>query len=842
MSSSTTPTPPASDSSVVRALLITDLVDSTRLIERLGDRRAARLLAQEEEAARGFAQRYAGLEIDRSDGFLFIFEHAWQAVGFALDYHRALEELSVELPLSLQGRVGIHVGETYLVPNTAEHIARGAKQVEVSGLAKPIAARLMSAAHPGQTLLSGTAHDLAMRPCAEHLPSEPPLHWVSLGAYLLKGIDQPMQVFSVGHNERLAAREPLENEKVRSLRRRERRRFLLAAAGVATVAALPTGYWLWRRSTLQRWDSQWLVIADWSVRDNDAGLGNVLGTAFRIALQQSRFAFVMDAGAVQAALQRMRGLPPIDRNKAVEIARRESAAAAIVPAFASFEGGILLSVEVVEAVTARTVAAAQEQFTDLTELTQAIDRLAAKIRRSVGEPDLDIQRNAQPLAKVTTANLEALRLYSEADGLMQQRKDEEAIAALERAIVLDPEFASAMAKLGTLHTIRRSEAGTAERYWRQAVELDARLSPREQMYVDGCLSWTQDPVAMRARWSAMATSFPDDAPAVNNAAFVEWTQYGDLAAAERGFQRGMNIPHRWSYIIWHHLAYAQMGQGRIKECLATFAESLKRGDHPAHFGLLRALLLDGDLEAAQGLLDRFRGSGAVSWRLDQAEAEILLLAHRGELEPALAIAHSLRDQALSQRFRTAERVGLRNRMLLYDAQGNDEGARAAATALRQVLAPELHTVSNGALELPPFEALMLAAIAARKGWDDIEIDADALLSGRWNRFPSLLAVARLTEGWKALRDQRAEEALRLALEGRDHVPLYAFFELEIAAYEALGQDSNRGARARQARNLLAFGLAENHNHFSTHLANLLAWQRLDSVDTPDSKQDQAGTT
>jgi class 3 adenylate cyclase len=88
------PGPASSDGSVVRALLLTDLVGSTRLIERLGDRRAARVLAQEEEAARRLAQRYHGQEIDRADGFLFIFEHAWQAVGFALDYHRALEELS----------------------------------------------------------------------------------------------------------------------------------------------------------------------------------------------------------------------------------------------------------------------------------------------------------------------------------------------------------------------------------------------------------------------------------------------------------------------------------------------------------------------------------------------------------------------------------------------------------------------------------------------------------------------------------------------------------------------------------------------------------------------------
>lgn len=818
---------PASTTSVVRALLLTDLVDSTRLIERLGDRRASRLLAQEEEQARRLAHRYGGQEIDRSDGFLFLFDHAWQAVGFALDYHRALEDLSIDLPMSLRGRVGIHVGETYLTPNAAEHVARGAKQMEVSGLAKPLAARLMSAANPGQTLLSGTAYDLAARPCAEHLNPRPALHWANHGAWLLKGIDHPVQVHAVGHDERMAAREPIENDKVRSLRRRQRRRLLLAAAGVASVAALPAGYWLWRRDSVQRWQSQWLVIADWSLEQAaDGRLSNVLATAFRIAMQQSRFAYVMDAGAVLTALQRMRGEPPIDRAKAVEIARRESAAAAIVPSFAAFPGGVLLGAELVEAIGGRTVAAAQEQIADLTDLTGALDRLAAAIRRNVGEPDTDIQRDALPLAKVTTANLEALRLYSEVDGLMQQRKDDEAIAALERAIVLDAEFASAHAKLGTIHAIRRSEVSISEKHWRRAASIEGRLTPREQMYVDGCLSWTEDPVVMRARWGGMATAFPDDAAAVNNAALVEWTHFGDFVAAERGFRRGLPIPHRWNYIIWHHLGYAQMGQGLVTESLASFEESLKRGEHPAHFGIVRAQLLNGDVAAAQDMLARFRDNGAVSWRADQCDAEVLALAFNGKFEAALAVADRQREMAISEKFRTADRMGLRNRLLLCDALGDADGARAAAMALRELLHSDMSAPSGGALVLPPFDALMLSAFAARKAWEQGEFIVPEALLGRWGRFPAVLAAARLAEGWQSLHAGRARDALRLAREGRDQVSLYAFFELEAAAYAALGEDSNRRDRMQQARKRLSQGFGENFSHFSTHAENLLAWQRL----------------
>ena len=86
---------------VVRALLMSDLVDSTAMQQRLGDHEAARVLAAEDEAGRLLAHRYQGLEIDKSDGFLFLFDEVWQAVGFAIDYHRTLAELSHTLPMPL---------------------------------------------------------------------------------------------------------------------------------------------------------------------------------------------------------------------------------------------------------------------------------------------------------------------------------------------------------------------------------------------------------------------------------------------------------------------------------------------------------------------------------------------------------------------------------------------------------------------------------------------------------------------------------------------------------------------------------------------------------------------
>ncbi|MFZ1222728.1 MAG: adenylate/guanylate cyclase domain-containing protein, partial [Dokdonella sp.] len=141
-------------SSVLRSLVLCDLVDSTALVERLGDREAAELIRKHDRLARTLADRHGGQEIDKTDGFLMMFERPLSAVAFALDYQRGLRQLNAAEKTSLAARVGIHVGEVVIWDNSSEDIAKGAKPVEVEGLVKPVTSRLMNLALPGQILLS----------------------------------------------------------------------------------------------------------------------------------------------------------------------------------------------------------------------------------------------------------------------------------------------------------------------------------------------------------------------------------------------------------------------------------------------------------------------------------------------------------------------------------------------------------------------------------------------------------------------------------------------------------------------------------------------------------------
>ena len=94
----------------IRALLLTDIVDSTELSEVLGDAAMAELWASHDRVARDLLSTCRGLEIDKTDGMLLLFESAAGAVGYALAYHRA----RAALPVPLKARAGLHFGQVTL--------------------------------------------------------------------------------------------------------------------------------------------------------------------------------------------------------------------------------------------------------------------------------------------------------------------------------------------------------------------------------------------------------------------------------------------------------------------------------------------------------------------------------------------------------------------------------------------------------------------------------------------------------------------------------------------------------------------------------------------------------
>jgi predicted ATPase/class 3 adenylate cyclase/Tfp pilus assembly protein PilF len=182
-----------------KALLLTDVADSTRLAEAMGEAATAALWTFHDRLARDLLPTWRGREIDKTDGMLLLFDTAADAVGYALAYQRALRSLRPPL----NARVGVHVGPIALRANRAADIARGAKPLEVDGAAKAVAARVMTVAAGGQILMSGAAR--------RALPDEG-FRLRSHGHWRLKGVAEPVELFEAG-DEAAAFMPPSDAEK-----------------------------------------------------------------------------------------------------------------------------------------------------------------------------------------------------------------------------------------------------------------------------------------------------------------------------------------------------------------------------------------------------------------------------------------------------------------------------------------------------------------------------------------------------------------------------------------------------------------------------------------------------
>jgi class 3 adenylate cyclase len=179
-----------------KTLVVTDLVDSTAIVDSLGDLPSSAIFERVELVTRARLADLGGLEIDKTDGFLLLFDRPVDAVIFALGLHADLADLSAEFGLALKVRCGIHFGEVLLRRNAPEAVERGAKPIEVEGIAKPITARIMALGRGGQILCSRAAWDLAERSKTE-APELRGTGWTLHGSYRLKGIREPMQLAEI---------------------------------------------------------------------------------------------------------------------------------------------------------------------------------------------------------------------------------------------------------------------------------------------------------------------------------------------------------------------------------------------------------------------------------------------------------------------------------------------------------------------------------------------------------------------------------------------------------------------------------------------------------------------
>ncbi len=162
-----------------RALMFTDMVNSTLITNTLGDDRAQSVLAKHNEIVRRTLLSHGGREIDRAgDGFLISFSSAAQAVACAVSMQRAFQDYNADAarPADIQVRIALGAGEP---------IADGES---LFGSVVNLTARICAHAGAGEILATRVVRDLC---------TGKPFTFLPAGALELKGFADPIEVHRV---------------------------------------------------------------------------------------------------------------------------------------------------------------------------------------------------------------------------------------------------------------------------------------------------------------------------------------------------------------------------------------------------------------------------------------------------------------------------------------------------------------------------------------------------------------------------------------------------------------------------------------------------------------------
>jgi serine/threonine-protein kinase len=260
-------------------LLCVDLVDSTALIQALGDGRAGVVLARFADAARELFLARGGREIDHTDGFLILFDDPVAALATALDLHTRIAALAHENQTRLGARAAVHCGEAITRANTPDAIAHGAKPLEVEGLAKAICARVCALAGAGQTLLTHAAFEEAQYASSSAFADATGLRWLSHGLYTLKGVDDALLIHEVGRVGMAPLTPPQDVDKARHLRDDNLLTGWRAGAGQEIPGR--AGWLLERKLGEGGFGDAWLA------RDSDSGRERVFKFCFQLGRLRS---------------------------------------------------------------------------------------------------------------------------------------------------------------------------------------------------------------------------------------------------------------------------------------------------------------------------------------------------------------------------------------------------------------------------------------------------------------------------------------------------------------------------------------------------------------------------
>jgi DNA-binding SARP family transcriptional activator/Flp pilus assembly protein TadD len=318
-----------------------------------------------------------------------------------------------------------------------------------------------------------------------------------------------------------------------------RRAFVLGGLAVAALIAIVA--WT-TRSSARLAENEFVIIAEFENRTTDSLLTRTVGAAVSAALLQSANVVPLPRNSVANVLRRMERPDTLQRlgaELAREVAVREGVRLVL--------GGEILQVgdkrqlisHIVDAQTGRVIRSRSFTVDSDAELLPAIDRLAARMRRDLGDAAAEVEA-AFPLPEVTTRSLPALAAYAQAMDADYRAESRVTMELLLRAVQIDSNFASAHAQLGAVYN-QNNNIPKASYHFAKALELAKTLPVHESLRIRVAAAYARGDIGDAVTMSRqLADLRPRDMNSWTRLGFYLYSN-GQSAESREAFARAARI-------------------------------------------------------------------------------------------------------------------------------------------------------------------------------------------------------------------------------------------------------------------------------------------------------------
>lgn len=241
-------------------------------------------------------------------------------------------------------------------------------------------------------------------------------------------------------------------------------------------------------------------------------------------------------------------------------------------------------------------------------MLKAVARAASGLRGRLGESLASIQKLNYVMEQATTASLEAFQAYSRGEAQRSQGRWMGAIPFYQRAVELDPNFATGFARLGVMYG-NVGEMGRAAENIQKAFALVNRVTEREKLYISSHYYRTVTRELDKAIevYRLYSQTYPRDAAPTNNLGVI-YSSLGEMEKAAEQFREAMRQEPRMATSYGNLLsAYTALDRPEEAKAIAQRAFDLKLESATPHVWLLRIALQHGDSASAERELQWLAG-------------------------------------------------------------------------------------------------------------------------------------------------------------------------------------------------------------------------------------------